>query len=62
MSRLVIWGDPCQYVDSFLINFDLVLISQLAHVDLHLLVESAQLLVQIFFLTKSSLEHLNFIS
>jgi len=44
-------------INSFLLNFNCVLVSQFTQVALHLFVKFAELLVEILLLTKASLVH-----
>jgi len=44
-------------IDSFLLNFNRILVSQFAQVALHLLVKLGELLIEIFLLAKASLVH-----
>jgi hypothetical protein len=59
---MVLLGHAGKDIQSFLINFNLVLVSHLTQTALHLLIECPQLFVEVLFLSKSTLEHADLVT
>jgi hypothetical protein len=60
--RTILALHSCQDVKSLLVNLDVVLISELTHILLHLVVKTTELLIERLLLAKSALEHLDLIA